>query len=91
MNMNVTPENLYLTVDQVAKRLNVSSDSIWRWKRAGQFPPAVRVGPGCTRWRLSDVEAYESQLQACCMFDASFVLDTPFVRTVVADEAGSHR
>ncbi|MBL4927788.1 helix-turn-helix transcriptional regulator [Fuscibacter oryzae] len=68
------PNTLYLSVDQVAERLGVSTDSIWRWKRAGAFPLAVKVGPGCTRWRLSDIEAYESNLQACFTFDASHLL-----------------
>ena len=84
MKTNAPPENTYLTVEQVAKRLNVSTDSIWRWKRAGKFPLAVRVGPNCTRWRLSDIEAYESQLQTCFMMDASFVLDSPYVRGLKA-------
>ena len=64
-----------LTVEQIARRCGCSTDSIWRWKRAGRFLAAVRVGPGCTRWRLSDIEACETQIQACCMFDATFVLD----------------
>jgi prophage regulatory protein len=81
----VGPKTLYLTVDQVAERLGVSTDSIWRWKRADKFPKAVRVGPGSTRWRLSDIVAYESQMEACLMLDASFVLDTPFARDAVAE------
>ncbi len=33
----------YLTVAQVAERFNVSTDSIWRWKREGKFPAPYRV------------------------------------------------
>ena len=65
MNMTVQPETLYLSVDQVAQRYGVSTDSIWRWKRAGDFPAAVRIGPNCTRWRLSDILEHEDQMQAC--------------------------
>lgn len=57
--------SVYLSVKQVAERLGVSTDTILRWKRSGHFPSAVRLGPGTTRWRLSDVLAYEQQLQAC--------------------------
>lgn len=56
---------LYLTVEQVARRFAVSTDTIWRWKRDGDFPKAFRVGPGTTRWRLDDIETYERNLQCC--------------------------
>lgn len=79
----------FLTVEQVAKRFNVSTDSIWRWKRAGTFSLPVRVGSGCTRWRLADIEAYESQLQTCFMMDASFILDSPFVKALKAKDDDS--
>jgi prophage regulatory protein len=88
MNSTVGPNTLYLTVEQVAERLGVSTDSIWRWKRAGKFPKAVKVGPGSTRWRLADIETYEGQMQACLAVDASFVLDTPFVKNVLAKGDG---
>ncbi|MCC6144814.1 MAG: AlpA family phage regulatory protein [Candidatus Hydrogenedentes bacterium] len=56
---------LFLTVEQVASRFGVSTDTIWRWKRNGAFPKAVRVGPGTTRWRLADIEEHERRLQCC--------------------------
>ena len=59
----------YLTVDQVAVHFNVSTDTIWRWKRSGQFPKAIRVGRGTTRWRIEDIESYESSLQCCFATD----------------------
>ncbi|MEI4262853.1 helix-turn-helix transcriptional regulator [Roseovarius sp. D0-M9] len=60
--MNSLSENLYLSVDQVAARFGVSKDSIWRWKREGDFPAAVKLGGTTTRWRLSDIEEWEGQL-----------------------------
>lgn len=65
MNHVVPLESLYLTDKQVAERFAVSTDSIWCWKRQGNFPAPVRVGPNCTRWRLADVLEHESQLRAC--------------------------
>ena len=59
--MNTSPRNYYLTVGQVAQRFGVSKDSIWRWKRNGEFPKPFKLG-GSTRWRLSDIEDWESQL-----------------------------
>lgn len=52
--------NVFLNVNQVAERLGVSTDSIWRWKRQGEFPMAVKLGGRTTRWRLADVEAWEA-------------------------------
>ena len=66
MNITVKPVTIFLSVDQVAQRYGVSTDSIWRWKREGKFPAPVRVGSGITRWRLADLVEHESTLQACC-------------------------
>ncbi|MTH77165.1 helix-turn-helix transcriptional regulator [Paracoccus aestuariivivens] len=74
MTVTTQSQNLYLTVEQVARRLNVSTDSIYRWKRNGDFPTAVKIGPGCTRWRLSDIEAHENTFEACFSFDAGMAL-----------------
>jgi prophage regulatory protein len=57
-----TITNLYLSVEQVAKRFGVSKDTIWRWKRNGEFPAPVKLGGTTTRWRLADIEDYESRL-----------------------------
>ncbi|MDP3196931.1 AlpA family transcriptional regulator [Tabrizicola sp.] len=65
MNTIANQDSLYLSVDQVAQRYGVSTDSIWRWKRQGDFPKAFAIGPNCTRWRLSDLIAHEGQLKAC--------------------------
>ncbi|WP_089886512.1 helix-turn-helix domain-containing protein [Citreimonas salinaria] len=56
---------MYLTVHQVAERFGVSVDSIWRWKRAGEFPPAIKLSAGVTRWKLSEVQAWEASRQRC--------------------------
>ena len=60
--MSVSSATLYLSVDQVAHRFGVSKDSIWRWKRKGDFPRPVKLGGNTTRWRLSDIEEWEAQL-----------------------------
>ncbi len=65
----MTAEKTYLTVNEVAARLNVSVSSVWRWRRDGSFPRAVRVGAGSTRWRLADIEAWEAGLQTCFAWD----------------------
>ena len=66
MPLDETATEQFLTVDQVAARYNTSTDSIYRWKRDGDFPKAVHLGRGTTRWRLSDLTAFESALR--CSF-----------------------
>lgn len=61
--MSYSTPCLYLSVDQVASRFGVSKDTIWRWRREGDFPKPVKLGGRTTRWRLSDIEAWE----ACCV------------------------
>lgn len=69
--MTASLTTVCLSVSQVAERYGVSADGIWRWKRQGNFPRPIRVGPNCTRWRMSDLIEYESQLQAHFAFNAS--------------------
>ena len=46
-------------VDQVAARLNVKRPTVWRYARTNpDFPKAIKLSPGCTRWRAEDVEAW---------------------------------
>ncbi|RKF12842.1 AlpA family phage regulatory protein [Roseovarius spongiae] len=67
------PSNtLYLSAEQVAKRFSVSKDTIWRWKRDGDFPAAVKLGGTTTRWRLSDIEEWEGCLVSGFMTSLDF-------------------
>lgn len=52
---------VFLSVGMVAKRYAVSVNSIWRWKREGDFPRPKKIGQRSTRWRLADLEAWEAQ------------------------------
>lgn len=65
MNLQIKPDQLYLTVDQVAQRYSVSTDTIWRWSRNGDFPKQRKIGPNVTRWRMSDLEEHEQQFRTC--------------------------
>ena len=75
-----TPETLYLSVDQVAKRFDVSKDSIWRWKRNGDFPKPIKLGGSTTRWRLSDIERWEAELRCCFVTELAFAPNASFAR-----------
>ena len=56
-NTNTT----FLKIEQVAERYNVSKDTIWRWRRKGDFPSPMKLSEKTVRWRLSDLEEWESR------------------------------
>jgi len=50
-----------LSDKQLAERFSVARTTVWRWMRTDPaFPRPVSLSPGCTRWRLADVEAWEA-------------------------------
>ncbi len=53
----------YLKVRDVARRFAVGVQTVWYWaKERPQFPRAVELSPGTTRWRMSDLIAFERGL-----------------------------
>ncbi|PAU73184.1 helix-turn-helix transcriptional regulator [Vreelandella alkaliphila] len=56
----------FLNVKQLANRYGVHPATIHRWVKEGNFSKPIKLGENCTRWALSDVEAWEqSQREAC--------------------------
>lgn len=54
------PETFLRDLDLMA-RWGVSRNTVWRWARdRPDLPRPVRLSPGCTRWRLSEIEAWET-------------------------------
>lgn len=47
-------EERYLTTRETAKKLNVSGNTLWRWKRSKYLVP-VKVG-GTPYYKMSDIE-----------------------------------
>ena len=43
---------------QVCDLVGVSKSTLRRLVAAGEFPPALRIGPRASRWRLSGVLAW---------------------------------
>ena len=51
---------IYLSDRQLGARFNVHHLTPRRWVNADPtFPKPIRLTPGCTRWKLSDIEAWE--------------------------------
>ena len=51
----------YLTDKQIAERYKVGRATPWRWVQEGHFPSPIKLSPGCTRWKLSDLEKWEAE------------------------------
>ena len=49
----------YIADTALAARYSVSRNTIWRWSEKGEMPRPVKLSPGCTRWSLAEVEAWE--------------------------------
>lgn len=51
----------YLSDRQVGQRYGVHKATIWAWLKVNPtFPRPVSLSQGCTRWRLSELEAWEA-------------------------------
>ena len=54
IGMKQYTEKSYLTQKEAAEKLNVSENTLWRWKKTGYLTP-VKVG-NSVYYRLSDIE-----------------------------------
>lgn len=54
----------YLSDKQLAERYQIARVSVWRWIKENHFPKPVKLGPGCTRWRYSDILEWEKKREA---------------------------
>ncbi|SMD00984.1 transcriptional regulator, AlpA family [Primorskyibacter flagellatus] len=51
----------YLSDRQLGERYGVHYLTPRRWPNTDPtFPKPIRLTPGCSRWRLSDIEAWEA-------------------------------
>lgn len=55
--------NRYLSDSQLADRYSVNRATVWRWARTGRLAAPVKLSPGCTRWHIDSVTAFESSRQ----------------------------
>jgi prophage regulatory protein len=51
----------FLSDNQIAIRYGVHRATIWRWANMDpDFPKPVKLSAQCTRWKLSQIEAWEA-------------------------------
>lgn len=59
-NQPQTP-SIYLSDVQIANRYGVTRQTVWRWANSDpSFGKPIKLTAGCTRWKLSDIEAWEA-------------------------------
>lgn len=51
------PEQLLLSAEAVARRLDVSVRTLWRLRSSGKVPEPIRLG-GSVRWKASEIHAW---------------------------------
>lgn len=69
--MSILPKEVFYSVHDVAARYRISVNSVWRWtSHRKDFPNPIKIGPGCTRWRLTELEAFENSSGACLLASA---------------------
>jgi len=56
---------LFLSDHEVAARFSTSRATIWRWvDRNRKFPRPIKLSPGTTHWRRSDLVLFEALVSA---------------------------
>lgn len=45
----------WISASSIAQRYEVSVKTVWCWAKSGRIPGGTKIGPNCTRWRLSEV------------------------------------
>lgn len=48
----------FLTDRETATFFGISKATVWRYCKDQTFPQPIKIGPGATRWRLSDLKAF---------------------------------
>lgn len=51
----------YLSDKRIAERYGVHRATPWDWLKSDPtFPKPIKLSPGCTRWKLAEIEAWEA-------------------------------
>lgn len=55
-----TARTAYVTDATLAAHFGVNRATIWGWVNRNGFPKPVKLSPQMTRWKWSDLEAWEA-------------------------------
>jgi predicted DNA-binding transcriptional regulator AlpA len=51
-------DDRYLRLKELKERIGVSRATIYRWAKDYDFPRPVKLGPGTSAWRQSEVDKW---------------------------------
>lgn len=63
--MNITtllPETGFVRLSTILQVFPVSRSAWWAGVKSGKYPPAVKLGPNTTAWRVEDIRALIEQI-----------------------------
>jgi predicted DNA-binding transcriptional regulator AlpA len=49
------------TVEDLARYFHVGKSTIWSWRARGFGPTALKISPGCVRWRPETVRQWAAE------------------------------
>jgi prophage regulatory protein len=52
------PTLVFLSKQQVLKKIPITAPTLWAWVRAGKFPRPRAISPNKTVWLLTEVDAW---------------------------------
>ena len=61
--MAISDGDRLLKLAEVLKRVSLGKTAVYAKMDEGIFPNAVRLGPNCVRWRLSEINTWMGELQ----------------------------
>lgn len=48
----------FIRISDLAKQLDVTKVTIWRWRKEGRLPPAIAISPRIVGWKRETIEAW---------------------------------
>lgn len=63
MDLQDKTKSAFMPVQEVAAHFNCGVSTVWRWSKDGVIPKPIKIS-GATRWRRSEIEAWQPNSQA---------------------------
>ena len=57
------PAGKFIKIAELARLLDISTRTIWRYVAIGRLPEPVRFSKVCVRWKAEEVQQYIDQLK----------------------------
>ncbi len=58
MKQIIQPTDRFIRKSEVSKLTGLSSTSIWRLSKAGNFPKSIKIGENAVRYSLNEILAW---------------------------------